>query len=99
MTNFAYSFRRCAAWRASVPGFCLLLLGTLAFAPAAHAQATTQPTPAPVAAPDPIGFNGGPTEPLLNPNSYLTGWATGSADKNLDATTGGTFKPWTGDKP
>ncbi|WP_206291760.1 ammonium transporter [Humisphaera borealis] len=52
-----------------------------------------------VAAPDPIGFNGGPTNPLLNPNSYLTGWVTGSADKNLDADSGGTFKPWAGDKP
>jgi ammonium transporter, Amt family len=66
---------------------------------AAAAMPATQPAAAPVAAPDPIGFNGGPTEPLLNPNSYLSGWATGSADKNLDAVTGGTFKPWAGDKP
>jgi Amt family ammonium transporter len=73
-------------------------------APASPAAApATQPAEAaaaPVtAAADPIGFNGGPTEPLLNPNSYLSGWATGSADKNLDAPSGGTFKPWAGEKP
>ena len=66
-------------------------------------EPTTQPAAAaaaaPSAAPDPIGFDGGPTKPLLTPNSYLSGWATGSADKNLDAPSGGTWKPYAGDKP
>jgi ammonia channel protein AmtB len=63
-------------------------------------EPTTAPAAAPVtAAPDPIGFNGGPTEPLFNPNSYLTGWPTGAADKNLDAVSGGTFKAYAGDVP
>jgi Amt family ammonium transporter len=63
-------------------------------------EPTTAPAvAAPTPAADPIGFNGGPTTPLLQPNSYLSGWATGSADKNLDADSGGTFKPWAGDKP
>ena len=64
-------------------------------------QPQTEPTPAaaPTAAPDPIGFNGGPTSPLLTPNPYLSGWVSGSADKNLDANSGGTFKAWAGDKP
>ena len=42
----------------------------------APAAAATQPAPA--AAADPIGFNGGPTTPLLQPNSYLSGWVSGS---------------------
>lgn len=79
----------------------LLALGTQSFAQ--DAAPTTAPTTAAAAAPtaaaDPIGFNGGPTAPLLTPNSYLTGWVSGSSDKNLDADTGGTFKPWAGDKP
>jgi Amt family ammonium transporter len=69
----------------------------------ADAAAAAAPTTAPAAPPaptnDPIGFNGGATTPLLQPNSYLSGWATGSADKNLDANSGGTFKAWAGDKP
>ncbi|HVT90936.1 MAG TPA: ammonium transporter [Tepidisphaeraceae bacterium] len=68
------------------------------------AQATTEPAAAPTTAPvtaaaDPIGFNGGPTTPLLLPNSYLSGWVSGAADKNLDAESGGTWKAWAGDKP
>ncbi len=67
-------------------------------------QPTTAPAPTaaaatPTAAPDPIGATGGPTSPLLNPNSYLSGWVSGSADKNLDAASGGSWKPWAGDKP
>ena len=88
------------AWRyfaAVLFAFCLLFTSS-----GVHAQpATTEPA-APAAvdpAPDPIGFNGGPTTPLLQPNPYLSGWVTGSADKNLDGATGGTFKPWAGDKP
>jgi len=64
-----------------------------AAAEAAAPAAPTDPTP------DPIGFNGGATTPLLNPNSYLSGWVSGVADKNLDAPSGGTWKAWAGDKP
>src|SRR5438270_2238751 len=66
-------------------------------------QPTTQPAQAattpPAAAPDPLGFDGGPTKPLVTPNSYLPGWPSGAADKNLDIATGGTWKPYAGDKP
>src|SRR5882762_6534956 len=62
-------------------------------------QPATQPTASVDPTPDPTGFNGGKTNPLLQPNSYLTGWVSGSADKNLDANSGGAWKPWAGDKP
>src|SRR6187455_949552 len=65
--------------------------------PAATEAAAAAPAPSPAA--DPTGFNGGPTTPLLQPNSYLSGWVSGAADKNLDAITGGTWKAWAGDKP
>jgi Amt family ammonium transporter len=100
------SWRRCR--RGLIASALGVGIGLLALAATTRAQApdatapATQPaaaTPAPTAAPDPTGFSGGPTEPLLTPNSYLTGWATGSADKNLDAPSGGTFKPYAGDKP
>jgi hypothetical protein len=62
---------------------CSLILA-LALASTVHAQ-TTQPAAQPAEAapaaaapaaptPDPIGFNGGATTPLLTPNSYLSGW-------------------------
>src|SRR4051794_16188141 len=92
----------CTRAMRAAPLIALLALGLIA--QVATAQ-TTQPTTAPAAAapvaptPDPIGATGGATSPLTQPNSYLTGWVTGSADKNLDATTGGTFKPWAGDHP
>jgi Amt family ammonium transporter len=80
------------------PWLGVLSLLVVLSAPAASGQ-TTQPAAPPTAAPDPIGFSGGPTAPLLTPNPYLSGWATGSADKNLDAPSGGTFKAWAGEKP
>src|SRR3954469_19865094 len=92
--------------------WCLIALGAVLFAgmfarPVRAADAATEPTTqpaaaaaaAPTAAADPIGFNGGPTNPLLTPNSYLSGWATGVADKNLNADAGGAWKPYAGDKP
>jgi len=86
--------RRMAGW------LCALSLVLGLSATLAQTQApTTAPAAAPAPAPDPIGATGGPTAPLLNPNPYLTGWVSGSADKNLDAPSGGTFKPWAGDKP
>src|SRR5207244_1739794 len=39
------------------------------------------------------------TGQMTTPSSYLPAWVSGSADKNLDATTGGTFKLWAGDHP
>ena len=65
-----------------------------------RAQDVAAPTTAPAAAdpvPDPIGLTG-TNGTLVAPNSYLSGWVTGSADKNLDAESGGTFKPFAGDK-
>src|SRR3954471_10490406 len=89
-------------WARTLAVAAALLIGFIGKAGAQEAS-TTQPAAAaaatPEAAPDPIGFNGGPTTPLLQPNSYLSGWVSGSADKNLDAVTGGTFKPWAGEKP
>ena len=79
-----------------------LTVGVIGFCSQSHAEdapATQPAAAAPTAAPDPIGFSGGPTSPLFNPNSYLSGWVTGSADKNLNADAGGTFKAWAGDKP
>ena len=64
---------------------------------AAHAQ-TTAPAAPPTAAPDPIGWNGGPTNPLFTPTAWTSGWATGVYDKNLNADAGGTWKPFAGDK-
>jgi Amt family ammonium transporter len=54
------------------------LLLPLALAKAQEAPAEPAVAPAPEPAPDPIGFNGGPTETLLTPNSYLSGWPTGT---------------------
>src|SRR6187397_2921816 len=81
-----------------------IVVALLAVTLAARAQApTSQPVAeavaAPTPSPDPIGFNGGPTAPLLNPNPYLSGWTSGAADKNLDAPSGGTWKAWAGEKP
>jgi Amt family ammonium transporter len=76
----------------------VLLIGVTAVSTRADDAA---PTTAPAAAtnvPDPIGLTG-TNGTLIAPNSYLSGWVTGSADKNLDADTGGTFKPFAGDKP
>src|SRR4051812_49141897 len=82
-----------------VLGLSATLAQAQAAEPAAAPAAAPTTAPAPAPAPDPIGATGGPTAPLLNPNPYLTGWVSGSADKNLDAPSGGTFKPWAGDKP
>ncbi|MDB5322628.1 MAG: ammonium transporter [Phycisphaerales bacterium] len=76
-----------------------IVRGASADTPATMPATTQAAAAAPTAAPDPIGFDGGPTKALMTPNSYLSGWATGSADKNLDAPSGGTWKPWAGDKP
>src|SRR5437868_98690 len=90
--------RRTAGWLC-VLSLVVGLSSTLARAQARTTAPTSAPAPAPTPAPDPTGATGGPTAPLLNPNPYLTGWVSGTADKNLDAPSGGTFKPWAGDKP
>lgn len=81
--SFGVTRPRCrSAVVSSLLALCLLLiLGT------ARAQAqTTQPA----ALPDPQGYNGGATEPLFTPNSYLSGWATGVGE---DDGSGG-LKSW-----
>jgi Amt family ammonium transporter len=76
----------------------LLRADTPATAPATQPAAATTAPATPDPTPDPAGNTGGATNPITQPNSYLPGWVIGSADKNLDATTGGTFKPMAGDK-
>ena len=71
-----------------------LLLGGIASTPAHAQDAGGGPTTAPAspeALPDPQGYNGGPTETLFTPNSYLSGWATGVG---VDDGSGG-LKSWT----
>src|SRR5438552_2356834 len=86
-------------WDRPLRSLLVVGIGLMILLPSARADAPTTAPAAPVAAPDPTGATGGPTTPLLQPNPYLTGWVSGTADKNLDAPSGGTWKPWTGDKP
>ena len=72
-------------WRAVALVAMLMLCSTTS-----HAQ-TTAPAAPPTPLPDPQGYNGGPTELLFTPNSYLSGWATGVG---VDDGSGG-LKSWT----
>jgi Amt family ammonium transporter len=101
MERFVF-WRRCRAGVIAAAlgvGIAVLTWAAPVRAQAPEAPPATQPAAAaPTAAPDPIGLTGGPTEPLLTPNA-LTGLPTGSADKNLDPASGGTWKAYAGEKP
>ena len=66
--------------------FVMFVLAVCVGGASSLAQTTQPATPLP----DPSGYNGGPTETLFQPNSYLSGWATGVGE---DDGSGG-LKSW-----